>query len=126
MFDVGAPSVYMCLFCASCWFEHQKHQHPSRRRVIPDCEVCNVIGAHRTIEEAHAFQALRAAERRLMVAFGWRQNGDTWDPPPDQNFKYQSGYNHNHAVNALKQRQGEASQRRQPRNPRWQRPDDDD
>jgi hypothetical protein len=78
------------------------------------------------MEQVLALQQLRAAERRLMTAFGWTKNGEYWDPPKDQHFKYQSGYNHNHAVNALKQRLGEARQQRQPRNPRWSRPSDDD
>lgn len=126
LFDDETPSVYMCLFCASCWYEHEKHKRLYPRRALTECEVCNVVGAHRSMEEVLALQNLRAAERRFLTAFGWTKNGDTWDPPKDQHFKYQSGYNHNHAVNALKQRQGEASQRRQPRNPRWSRPSDDD
>lgn len=126
LFDEDTPSVYMCLFCASCWFEHQKHQNRSRRKALSECEVCNVVGTHRSMEEVLALANLRAAERRFLSAFGWHKNGETWDPPQRQNFKYESGYNHNHAVNSLKQRQGEASQRRQPLNKRWQRPDDDD
>lgn len=125
--DAPTPSVFMCLFCAGCWYEHQKHQHPIRRRVIPECEVCNVIGHHRSMEQVLALQNLRAAERRFLSAFGWTcSGGGLWDPPPDGHFKYRSGYTHNHAVNALKQRQGETRQPQQPRNPRWTRPNEDD
>jgi len=127
LFDDGTPNIYMCLFCAGCWYTHAKHQGYTRgRRALAECEICNVLGVHRSMEQVLALQALRAAERRFMTAFGWTKNGDMWDPPKDQHFKYQSGYTHNHAVNALKQRQGEASQRRQPRDPRWSRPNDDD
>lgn len=119
----GAP--YLCLFCANCWFEHLKHKKRSRGRAPAQCEICNVIGAHRSMDEALAVQKLHSAERRFLGAFGWTRNGATWDPPKDQNFKYENGYTHNHAVNALKQRQGLANQPRQPQNPRW-RPRDDE
>jgi hypothetical protein len=126
LFDHETPGVYMCLFCASCRYAHAKHQHRARRKALAECDVCNVVGQHQSMEEVLALQSLRAAERRYLSAFGWIKNGDAWDPPADQRFKYQSGYTHNHAVNALKQRQGESGQRQQPRNPRWSRPNDDD
>lgn len=119
LFNEDTPSVYICLFCAGCWYEHEKHKNTRRRRTLAECEICNVVGQHRSMEEVLALQNLRAAERRYLRAFGWRKNGDTWDPPADQRFKYKSGYSHNHAVNALKQRQGENRQREQPRNPNW-------
>jgi hypothetical protein len=125
LFDEDTPSVYMCLFCASCWYAHQKHQKQSRRKTLTECEVCNVIGMHRSMEEVLALQHLRAAERRYLSAFGWTKDGDSWNPPPGQRFKYTSGYTHNHAVNALKQRQGESRGPKQPLNPRWTRPSDD-
>jgi hypothetical protein len=102
------------------------YQGQRRWKSLADCTVCNVVGHHRSMEEVSALQALRIAERRYLSAFGWTRNGDTWDPPRDQHFKYESGYTHNHAVNALKQRQGENGQRRQPLNSRWRRPNDDD
>lgn len=126
LFDDETPLAYLCLFCASCWHEHLKHQKQSQRKPLANCEICNVVGLHRSMHEVLALQNLRAAERRYLSAFGWTKNGDTWDPPRDQHFKYESGYTHNHAVNALKQRQGEGSQRRQPLNRRWSRPSDDD
>lgn len=130
LFDDETPCVYMCLFCASCWFEHEKHAYVGRGsrgpKVLTECRICDVIKHHRSMEQFLALQNLRAAERRFLGAFGWKRNGETWDPPSDQRFKYQSGYTHNHAVNALKQRQGEARQDRQQRDPRWKRPTDDD
>lgn len=122
LFDRETPSVFMCLFCASCWYLHEKHRNTNQRRrriACADCEICNVVEHHHTMEEILALQALRAAERRFLSAHGWTRNGDSWDPPKNQRFKYLSGYNHNHAVNALKQRLGENRQREQPRNPSW-------
>lgn len=124
LFDDETPSVYMCLFCASCWYEHQKHQKRAQRKALSECEICNVIGQHRSMEEVLALQNLRAAERRFLGAYGWIKDGDCWNPPPGQRFKYKSGYTHNHAVNALKQRLGEARQHKQPPNPDWRYEDD--
>ena len=126
LWDRETPMIYMCLFCASCWFAHQKHHGRRHKKSVAECDVCSVVKHHRSMEEVLALQNLRAAERRYLGAFGWTRNGDTWDPPKDgRRFKYESGYTHNHAVNALKQRQGEASQRRQPLDSRWSRNDDD-
>lgn len=125
LFDAETPSIYMCLFCASCWYAHEKHSKKRPyARSLADCTVCDVIKQHRSTEEVLALQNLRAAERRLLSAFGWTKDGDCWNPPPGQRFKYRSGYTHNHAVNALKQRQGENRQHKQPLNPDWHYEDD--
>jgi hypothetical protein len=135
LYDNETPSVYMCLFCASCWYAHEKHTGPRllgkdgvryhRRKPLSECDVCDVV-KHHSMEEVCGIQALRQAERRYLAAHGWIRRGELWDPPSDQHFKYQSGYTHNHAVNTLKKRQGESSQPRQPRNPRWSKPNDDE
>lgn len=122
LYDAETPSVFMCLFCASCWYAHEKHKNLRRRKALTECEVCNVIGMQRSMEEVLALQNLRAAERRYLNAHGWIRNGEYWDPPAG--FKYKSGYTHNHAVNALKQRQGENRQPRQLQNPDWRYEDD--
>lgn len=119
LYDAETPMMGMCLFCASCWYEHEKHKSKSRRKPLSECEVCNVIGMRRSMEEVLALQNLRAAERRYLAAHGWTRKGELWDPPPDQHFKYKSGYTHNHAVNSLKKRHGEGAQPRQQRNPKF-------
>jgi hypothetical protein len=117
LFNAETSSVYLCLFCAGCWHEHTKHATHPRARGLADCTVCNVVAMHRSMEEVLALQNLRAAERRFLSAFGWTRDGDSWNPPPGQRFKYRSGYTHNHAVNTLKQRQGESRGPKQPRDP---------
>jgi len=116
--------VYMCLFCASCWYTHEKHKSMQRRRVLAECEICDVVGAHRSVEQVLVLRDLRSLERHYLRTFGWTRDGEYWIPPANQRFKYTSGYTHDHAVNALKQRHRNDKQPRQQRNLQWRKDDD--
>lgn len=94
------PLFFMCLFCASCWYAHARHQG---QRALAQCTVCNAVGCHRSMEELRAIQSLEAAERRYLHAHGWTRDGEKWFPPTNYPFKRKSYYARGNAVNAQKQ-----------------------
>lgn len=46
LFDDEMPLFYMCLFCASCHFQHMRHgsSGPFRCRAMSECPSCNIVG----------------------------------------------------------------------------------